>query len=299
MQTQIHPETAIGVVSLNVREMSQSINFYVDVLGFQIHSQRGNQAALGAGEQDLLILNEVTDAIRYPGMTGLYHLAILVPSRRQLGLNLRQLAESRTPVQGFADHWVSEAIYLSDPDGNGIEIYRDRPRDEWPRIDGQLQMSTETLDIAGIMDELDHQEVSWSGLPPATKIGHVHLQVADIAAADAFYTGVLGFDLVMHYGGAAGFVSAGGYHHHVGYNTWSSLGATQAPANAIGLAWFSIELPAQTALEEVQTRINDADWPSESTDDGIYLRDSSSNGIILRVKKMAIYPLANRPLINN
>ncbi len=284
MQTQIHPEAAIGTVSLIIKDMSQSTKFYVDVLGFQLHSQRDNQATLGAGEQNLLILNEFTNAIRYSGSTGLYHLAILVPSRRQLGLNLRQLAVSRTPVQGFADHWVSEAIYLADPDGNGIEIYCDRPRDEWPRTNGQLQMGTEALDIAGIMDELDHPNASWSGLPPGTRIGHMHLQVADIAAADAFYVDVLGFDMVMHYGGSAGFVSAGGYHHHIGYNTWSSLGATQAPANAIGLAWYSIDLPTHAALEATVTRIKNASWSFEPTDEGISLRDSSGNGIILRVR---------------
>ena len=283
MQPQIHPKTSVSVVSLNVQLLTRSIDYYVNVLGFQIHENRDHQVTLGAGKDDLLILNEVEGAIHYPGTTGLYHVAILLPSRLQLGLNLRQLTETQTPVQGFADHWVSEAVYLSDPDGNGIEIYRDRPQDEWPRLDGQLQMGTDSLDIAGIMEELNNAAVSWSGLPHETKIGHVHLQVADIAAADAFYSGLLGFDLIMHFGASAGFVSAGGYHHHIGYNTWSSLGAGKPPANASGLAWFSIKLPARPALEAVLGRIKHAGWPFEEIDGGVNLNDPSGNGIILCV----------------
>jgi len=175
MQPQIHPETSIGVVSLKVQLLTRSIDYYVNVLGFQVHENSDDRAVLGAGKDELLILDEVESAVHYPGTTGLYHVAILLPSRLQLALNLRQLTESQIPVQGFADHWVSEAVYLSDPDGNGIEIYRDRPPDEWPRLDGQLQMGTDSLDIAGVMEELSNATVSWCGLPDSTKIGHVHL----------------------------------------------------------------------------------------------------------------------------
>ena len=283
MQPQIHPDASIGVVSLIVQQLTRSIDFYVNVLGFKILNHSRDQVTLGVGNNNLLLLNEIEDATHYPGKTGLYHLAILLPSRLHLGLGLRQLAERQTPVQGFADHWVSEAIYLSDPDGNGIEIYRDRPRDEWPRLDGQIQMSTEPLDIEGIMGELNQSEVGWAGLPPATRIGHVHLQVADVEAADAFYMGLLGFDLIMHYGPSAGFVSAGGYHHHIGYNTWASRGAAKPPANASGLAWFSIDLPAQPALQAVLDRLKDTHWQFKEIDEGIFLNDSSGNGIILRV----------------
>jgi catechol 2,3-dioxygenase len=274
MQSQIHPDTSIGVISLNVQQLTRSIDYYVNVLGFQIHNDSDAQAVLGAGNDDLMILNELEGAAHYPGTTGLYHLAILLPSRLHLGLSLKQLAERRAPVQGFADHWVSEAVYLSDPDENGIEIYRDRLEDEWPRLDGQIQMSTEALDVEGILAELSQSTISWSGLPPATRIGHVHLQVADITAADAFYSGLLGFDLMMHFGLSAGFVSAGGYHHHIGYNTWSSLGAAKPPANASGLAWFSIDFPAQPALDTVLDQIIDAGWPFKEIDEGIFLNDS-------------------------
>jgi catechol 2,3-dioxygenase len=282
MQPQIHPETSIGVVSLKVQLLTRSIDYYVNVLGFQVHENSDDRAVLGAGKDELLILDEVESAVHYPGTTGLYHVAILLPSRLQLALNLRQLTESQIPVQGFADHWVSEAVYLSDPDGNGIEIYRDRPPDEWPRLDGQLQMGTDSLDIAGVMEELSNATVSWSGLPDSTKIGHVHLQVADIPAADAFYSGLLGFDLIMHYANSAGFVSAGGYHHHIGYNTWSSLGAKKPPANASGLDYYSIKLPDEPALGAILDRIRHAGWPFEEIDDGVYLNDPSGNGILLR-----------------
>jgi len=220
----IHPDTVLGYVHLTVSDMGQSLDFYQQSLGMTIHRREGNTAYLGAGQADLLMLTENREARQVRGTTGLYHFAILVPSRVELAQSLKRIAEMRTPVEGFADHLVSEAIYLPDPDGNGIEIYRDRPRAEWQYSGNQLKMATDPLDIDGVMAELQGNNGEWSGMHSDTVIGHIHLHVANIAQAEAFYNGVLGFDLVLRYGPSASFLSAGGYHHQIG------AGATQIPA---------------------------------------------------------------------
>jgi len=154
MPESIHPDAKIGAVHLTVANLDRSLDFYQNQLGFKLHRREGDTARLGAGGRDLLVLTQIPEAPHPRGTTGLYHFAILVPSRLELARSLRRIAETRTPVQGFSDHLVSEAIYLPDPDGNGIEIYRDRPRDEWPRDDGRLRMATDPLDIDGILAEL-------------------------------------------------------------------------------------------------------------------------------------------------
>lgn len=156
-------------------------------------------------------------------VSGLYHFAILVPDRTALGLALRNLIKYRIPV-GQGDHLVSEALYLNDPDQNGIEIYADRPRDTWRRDEsGEYIMSTDPVDVDGLLAISEGAE--WRGLPPATRIGHVHFHVGDLREAERFYCQILGFEITAHYGGAALFVSAGGYHHHIGLNTWAGVGA--------------------------------------------------------------------------
>ena len=233
----------IGHVSLTVRDLDRSQQFYRDVLGFREIAGSGNSrtARLGAGERLLVELHENKDAVAKPRRSsGLYHFAILVPSRAALGRSLRRLAEKRWPLSGASDHLVSEALYLDDPDGLGIEIYRDRPRAEWPVRDGQLMMATDPLDLQSIVDE-PGADAPWPGLDPDTVIGHVHLHVPHLDAAEAFYCGRIGFDpTVRGYPGAL-FVAAGGYHHHLGLNTWTGLGAPPPPANAVGLRSFSIQ----------------------------------------------------------
>ena len=196
--------------------------------------------------------------------------------------SLRRIAETRTPVEGFADHLVSEAIYLPDPDGNGIEIYRDRPRAEWQFTNGQLKMGTDPLDVDGVLAELAGQAEPWSGLHPDTVLGHMHLHVANIPQAEAFYRDVLGFDLVMRYGPTASFLSAGGYHHHIGVNTWS--GSTLPPSDAVGLRWFVIHLPDKDELGRVTERVRQAGVALEEREEGLLLRDPVQNGIILAVE---------------
>jgi catechol 2,3-dioxygenase len=269
------------MVSLFVRDLGRSLDFYQNILGFTLHDQEGEIARLGAEGRDLLELVELSYGQDVRGTTGLYHFAILVPSRTQLALSLKRILEMRTPVQGFADHLVSEAIYLPDPDGNGIEIYRDRPRADWPRMDGQIQMATDPLDLDGLLAELNDNSSSWTGLPQETIIGHMHLHVREIAEAERFYGQLIGFDLVLRYGPSASFLSVGGYHHHLGVNTWAGVGAPPQPEDALGMRWYDILLPSQDDLDELVFRLQQSDVRLEEREGDIFLRDPSANGIRL------------------
>jgi catechol 2,3-dioxygenase len=289
MNNRMDPGMQIGAVHLTVRQLDRSLTFYRQNIGFQVRRQDGDMVILGAGQADLLLLTERPDAPEARGTTGLYHFAILVPSRRDLAWQLHRLAQTRTPLQGFADHLVSEAIYLADPDGNGIEIYRDRPRQQWPRRNGQLQMASDPLDVDGILAELGQVEASDAELPtlPAgTTIGHMHLHVAHLDQAEDFYIGVLGLDLVTRYGPSAAFVSAGGYHHHIGLNTWAGVGAPPPPAGAIGLRWFELRLPNDAARDQVVNRIHQAGIQTSKVEQGLLVRDPAANGIILTSRSL-------------
>ncbi len=279
----IHPDTRPGHIHLIVADLARALAFYQHVLGLQLHRQSDQTAYLGAGQADLLVLTGRSDARRVEGTTGLYHFAILTPDRPALAQALRRIIETRTPVQGFSDHGVSEAIYLADPDGNGIEIYRDRPREQWPFKNGRLQMVTEPLDVEGLLAELGTQPEPWSGLPASTVLGHVHLHVANIGQAEAFYSGVLGFELMGRYGPSASFLAAGGYHHHLGVNTWAGVGAPPPPADAVGLHWITICLPTAAELNRVADRVRNAGLPLAEQAEGLLLHDPSQNGLILTV----------------
>lgn len=284
MPESIHPETTLGSVSLTVSNLDRSLSFYQERLGFQLHKREGNIAYLGAGGSDFLVLTENPGATHPGRTTGLYHFAVLVPSRFKLAQSLQRLIETRTPVQGFADHLVSEAIYLPDPDGNGIEIYRDRRREAWPIENGKLRMATDPLDIDGLMEELHGQDEDWEGLHPDTVLGHMHLHVSNLEAAERFYQDILGFDLILRYGPSASFLSAGGYHHHIGINTWAGVGVPAPPAGAVGLRWFTIVLPHQEALETTYSRVKQAGNEVEERQNEIFLRDPSKNGLVLTTR---------------
>ena len=275
-------ETAIGAVALTVADLDRALAFYQDRLGFRVHHRDGGTVALGAGGPDLLLLTEDRAAHQIAGTTGLYHFAVLLPTRLDLARALDRLARTGTPIQGASDHHVSEAIYLADPDGNGIEIYADRPRSAWAYAGSQLQMGSDALDIDGLMGELAHADQTWRGLPAGTVIGHVHLHVADLDAAESFYTETLGFDLVTRLGRRAAFVSAGGYHHHIGMNTWAGVGAPAPPADATGLRHFVVSLPTTAALETVARRLRERHTTFESRDNEIVVLDPSANRVIIR-----------------
>lgn len=246
----------IGQVSLTVANLDRSIVFYRDVLGFRELSREASIASLGAG-RTLVELVEQPNAIAKPRRSaGLYHVAILVPSRAALGKSLRRLVDRNWPLTGASDHLVSEALYLDDPDGLGIEIYRDRPRDQWPRQDGQVLMATDPLDLQAVHDE-PGADAPWNGLDPGTTIGHVHLHVPHLDTAEALYCGRIGFAPTLRGYPGALFVAAGGYHHHLGLNTWTGIGAPPPPEHAVGLRSFTIEsasLVAEDILDE-STRV--------------------------------------------
>ena len=276
--------TAIGAVKLNVRNLAQMVAFYTDVIGLQVLNRDSRRAELTAdGKRPLLVLEEHPNAIALPerSTTGLYHFAILVPDRKQLGLSLRRLAEYGVRI-GQADHLVSEALYLSDPEGNGIEIYSDRPREQWEWDGGNVKMATDPLDIPGILREAEN--ASWQGLPPDTTMGHIHLHIGDLAKARQFYCDVLGFGMAADMSRLmrALFVSAGGYHHHIGLNVWAGVGAPQPPANATGLDEFEVVLPSAADVEAVVARVREAGIAIEPLDGGEW-RVSDPFGIRIRL----------------
>jgi catechol 2,3-dioxygenase len=261
------------------------------VIGLRPQEQPDGSVLLGgaAGWPPLLALvGDGAAAPRNPRQTGLYHFAILVPTRRDLAVALVRLAQAGWQLDGASDHLVSEALYLTDPEGNGIEIYADRERSKWRfEADGQIAMATLPLDLDSLLAELNEappDPVADALMPEGTRIGHVHLQVAELDQIEQFYAGVLGFDVMVKLGGTALFVSAGGYHHHLGLNTWQSRGGSTPPAGGVGLRAYEIRVGDTDALAEVLARIHAAGIATATAADGATLvRDPSGNGILLRV----------------
>jgi catechol 2,3-dioxygenase len=283
----ISGEATIGPVALRVRDLQSLADFYTARLGLQIHRRDGGQLALGAGQADLLILHEDrTAAPPPPQSTGLFHFAILLPSRRALAQTLRHFVDTDVRLDGASDHSVSEALYLTDPEGNGIEIYCDRPRDRWPFVGGRLQMATDPLDFESLMGELRSPPTEpWNGLPPQTTIGHIHLRVADIPAAERFYHDLLGFDIMTRYGPAASFLSAGGYHHHIGVNTWSSRGGPAPPENSTGLMWFGLQLADTAERDRLRAKLLGAGVAVDDLSVGPIACDPAGNRLALLVRQ--------------
>jgi catechol 2,3-dioxygenase len=283
----LHPDTGLGLVALTVRDLPGSLEFYTDVMGFQVIEEGRGRVVLGAAGKPLLELHEDTEAHPFSrSATGLYHFAVLLPTRKDLGRWLLHLAESGYPLGGASDHLVSEALYLSDPEDNGIEVYRDRQREEWPRVNGVLQMATDPLDLRALIDEARNEPQPWNGLPEGTKLGHMHLQVADIPKARDFYHGVLGFDIMfdMEKMGAL-FVSAGGYHHHLGLNTWHSRGRGPGPEGSAGLRYFTVLLPDALSLSEVLGRLESAGIAYKQEQGGIVVGDPWRNKILFLTRQ--------------
>jgi catechol 2,3-dioxygenase len=278
----IAPDTTVGTVHLTVADLERSLGWYARALGLEPTRDRngGGVAALGAGGDDLLVLHEEPGALPVAHHTGLYHYALLVPTRSDLARWLARVAQDRIPLTGLSDHIVSEAIYLRDPDGHGIEIYRDRSREQWIRDGDEVRMSTDPIDVE---DLLGAAEGAPTGVPAGTRMGHVHLHVADIPAAAAFYGDVLGFDETAHLGDQASFFSAGGYHHHIGVNTWAGAGATPPPPGSAALRHATIVLPDAAERERVAARAADAGAEPVEVADGILVRDPSQNALVLTV----------------
>jgi catechol 2,3-dioxygenase len=280
MSGRLPADLALGPVALTVADRGRSLTFYHDVLGFRPLEGSDGLALTADGATPLVQLTVLPGARpKPPRATGLYHFAILVPDRAALGRSLRRLAEVQYPLDGASDHGVSEALYLADPDGNGIEIYTDRPRAEWPFSGEHLQMTTLPLDLAPLFEATQGQP--WEGLELTTRIGHVHLHIANLQQAEAFYCDILGFDLMQHYGSSAAFVSAGGYHHHIGLNTWAGVGVPPPPPGSAGLRHFTLVLPDTAARDRVVQRLSDTGVVTEPQDTGVLVRDPSGNQVRL------------------
>ncbi|HEU4929864.1 MAG TPA: VOC family protein [Candidatus Krumholzibacteria bacterium] len=253
-------ETRIGYVHLRVRDLEHALAFYLDVLGLKLVSGGMHTATLSATGRGpgILVLTEKKDAPARPARaSGLYHVAFRVPSRRALAMLIQHLNDSAWHIDGFADHDVSEAVYLSDPEGNGIEVYSDRPRETWPLRNGQVEMVTVPLDLDGLMRELAEWPGTWEGIDPATDVGHIHLRVSDLDRTEQFYSHVLGFDVTQRSLPGALFMSAGGYHHHVGANVWHSENGPRPPADAAGLIAISIVVPSASDVDALLRRLQE------------------------------------------
>ncbi len=274
------PSTRIAHARVRVSNLENAVSFYRDLVGLTVISTDGKTSILSAsaGKDPVLYLAQDSNAApRNPRAPGLFHLALLYPERKDLALAFKRLYEQRWPFQGFADHGVSEALYLSDSDGNGIELYIDRPRRTWPYRDGELEMITESLDVDDLLSELPSPAISTSG--SGASIGHMHLQVSDLGKAERFYHAVLGFDITQRNFPGALFMSAGGYHHHIGVNTWNSSGAAPVPEGTRGLVSFALQLNDYRLTQALYDRTRQTEFWAGNTDQGFLLRDGDNTHI--------------------
>src|SRR5215218_1674726 len=265
------PTLRLGAVHLTVTDLDRSIAFYEDVIGLRLHRRENPTAAMGVGEEELLVLYEEPEARRAGRHAGLYHYALLFSSREELAHAALRLAATRTRIQGASDHGTHEAIYLPDPDGNGIELAADRPRERWPRT-LEYAGGPHPLDLDGLLAVVDGEEPhdeAGSGLA----IGHVHLHVGDLERGLGFYRDVLGFELTALMPGAAAFVAAGGYHHHLGFNVWRGEGVPPAPQGGVGLRHWTVVLEDQEQIAAVGDRVRAAGIATEEHERGFLVRD--------------------------
>ncbi|MEZ4699738.1 MAG: VOC family protein [Rhodothermales bacterium] len=274
----IDPRVRMGAVTLAVSDLERMSGFYRVVIGLDLLVRTDDEAMLGAGGVPLVHLVRREGGRAEPGSTGLYHLALLLPSQADLGAWLAHLAETGYRLDGAGDHFVSEALYLSDPEGNGIEVYRDRPREMWEYVEGLLRMGTERVDVRALLEA--GAGVAWRGLPDGTTMGHVHLRVADIQATLRFYEQALGMQTMAFMPGA-GFFSAGGYHHHIGANTWESRGAKPPSPGALGLVAASLVLPDDTTRDAFLRHLDAAGIARTVLFDRPAIQDPSGNTLLL------------------
>lgn len=261
----------LGAIHLTVSDLERSIAFYREVIGLRLHGTPDRAAAMGAGEEDLLLLHEEPGAQRAGRHAGLYHYALLFPSREELANAVLRLAAAQTPIQGASDHGTHEAIYLSDPDGNGIELAADRPREVWPKPLSYAG-GPHPLDLEGLLSAVAGEEPSRE-VAPGLAVGHVHLHVGDLERGLRFYRDVLGFEQMTLIPRAAAFVSAGGYHHHLAFNVWRGENVPPAPAGRVGLRRWTVLLGDEEEVEAVRRRVRASGFEAENRDGGFLVRD--------------------------
>ena len=282
----LSPALRLGPATLAVADRDRSLAFYRDFLGLSLLDEGTWQdepaLTLGAGDRAVLRLIVRPGLGRLPrNVTGLFHIAILLPDRAALARIVLRLAEAHYPF-GASDHAVSEALYLDDPDGNGLEIYRDRPREDWGWRAGHVQMTTVPLDLESVVAELRDSEPRWAPMPAGTTLGHMHLRVGDADAAEQFYADVLGFDIVAAFPGAR-FMSVDCYHHHLGVNSWESANGRPRSNDTAGLVEWEIVLPDADALEAIASRLSVAGVPVDARGDGsLTVLDPWQTRLVLR-----------------
>jgi catechol 2,3-dioxygenase len=280
----IDPATSVGRVTLTVRDIAGVGDFYERVVGLREIDAVEGSVVLGAGDTPLVeLVEDLAAPPRPPRTTGLFHLAILVPDRAELARSLQRLVETGWPLAGASDHLVSEALYLSDPEGNGIEIYRDRPADEWQRDGDELRMATLPLDLHDLLGAVDGDPAAGAAVPTDTRMGHVHLNVADLEASERFYAGLLGLDVTARGYPGALFLAAGGYHHHIGLNTWRGQGIPAPPPGSLGLRSFDLTLPSQEALDGSLASLRTGGGAVDGADAAALARDPAGNAVRLTI----------------
>lgn len=270
----IPDNTKIQSASLRVKDLERSLNFYSHLLGFKVISENETYAQLSAtGSLPYIIsIHEDKNAVHKPsGTTGLFHIAIRLPNRKELARVFLRLFDNKIKFRGFSDHLVSEAIYLEDPDENGVELYADKPREEWMYKMGQIEMATLPLDLTVLTNELDDKNV-WNGIHPDTEMGHIHLSVSNINKAQDVYSMILGMNVSNSTYPGAMFFAAGGYHHHIGANVWSSKNGKPAPENSVGLINFTVKVPDMEYLKEIERRANES---------GLILKPLDGNNMVI------------------
>ncbi|MCR2821175.1 VOC family protein [Lederbergia panacisoli] len=275
--------TIIKQAVLTVQNLDKTVAFYEKILGFKVIERTNEKATVSAdGETGLLVLEQNQSAApRNPKATGLYHIAFLLPERSHLADIVHYFIQTRYPLQGASDHHVSEALYMADPEGNGIEIYIDRNPEKWRWHEGQVYMTTEALDIENLLK--DATETGWKGMPEKTVIGHIHLQVAELEKNREFYCDGLGFDVVLHYGSLALFISKNKYHHHIGLNTWNSKGAPAPAKNSTGLRNFTLALSNEEEMQKIKQQLEKLNASFSLEEGKVITRDPSGTEIVLEV----------------
>lgn len=272
----IPDDSRIGRVAIRVNDLDEMTTFYETVIGLQVLSQQDDRAVLGVDQEVLTLIEDRDTEPRHRDETGLFHTAFRVPTRSSLGDVLKRV-EEHWELDGSADHGVSEALYFTDPDGNGIEVYCDRPQEKW-EIDenGMVRMATQRLDLADLREQANGTEDA----PDGTIVGHVHLEVSDIDASRRFYVDTLGLNIRQEMSTAL-FVAAGDYHHHIGMNTWN--GRTE-PASGRGLDWFEIIIPHENTAAKLRERCKEHGYDTEDDENGCTVIDPDRIQIRIRIR---------------
>jgi len=271
----IPDKTRIQSIDIRVRDLIDSLNFYSDLIGFKIVDQNDFEAILsstGVLPYIIKLTEDKSAPVRIKGSTGLFHMAFLFPNRKELARVFMRLFKNNIKFQGFSDHLVSEAIYLSDPDGNGVELYTDKPRDQWQESHGQILMDTLPLDLSKVTSELDDPEI-WNGIHPDTSLGHIHLNVSELKKAEEFYNEILGFRITNTQFPKALFLGAGGYHHHIGSNTWMLDKRAKTDENSLGMTSFTIRIPDDNYINLISERAEENKLNVFSDNKSVLIKD--------------------------